>query len=162
METAKKPLLNMKKKTALLTIVLPILLILTSSFCIFGIKTGIDGTVVKISGNQMPSPDRPPSAPVGIRATVCIYELTNMSQVVREGQSPSYTSIKTKLIKTVESDSKGKFKVRLSPGKYSLFIKTEKGFYSNGFDGQNNINPVEVIKKKMSKVELRFDQGATY
>ena len=85
-----------------------------------------------------------------------------MSQVVRQGQSPSYTAIKTKLVKTAESDDKGKFKVKLKPGKYSLFIKTEKGYYSNSFDGQNNINPVEVIKKKMSKVELRFDQNATY
>ena len=138
------------------------LFIFTSSFCIFGVKTGIEGTVVKISGNQMPSPDRPPSQPAGMRATICVYELTNMSQVVREGQSASYTAVNTKLIKTVESDSKGKFRVRLPPGKYSLFIKTDKGYYSNGFDGQNNINPVEVIKKKLSKIELRFDQGATY
>jgi hypothetical protein len=162
MNTDKKHPENMKKYAGLIAMFPIFLLLFTSSFTIFKKKSGIEGTVVKISGNQMPSPDRPPSAPVGIRATVCIYALTNMSQVVREGQSASYTSIKTKLIKTVESDSKGKFKVRLDPGKYSLFIKTEKGFYSNGFDGQNNINPVEVIKKKMSKVELRFDQGATY
>ena len=152
----------MKYSKSQLTITLALLFIFTSSFCIFGITTGVEGTVLKVSGNQMPSPDRPPSKPAGLRATVCIYELTNMSQVVREGQSPSYTAINTKLIKTVESNSKGKFRVRLPPGKYSLFIKTDKGYYSNGFDGQNNINPVEVIKKKLSKIELRFDQGATY
>ena len=153
---------NMKKYAGLLAMFPVFLMLFTTSFTIFKKKSGIEGTVVRISGNQMPSPDRPPSAPAGIRATVCVYELTNMSQVVREGQGASYTSIKTKLVKTVESDSNGKFKVKLSPGKYSLFIKTDKGYYSNGFDGQNNINPVEVIKKKMSKVELRFDQGATY
>lgn len=152
----------MKKNAAFLAIFPSMFVIFTSFFVIFNKKSGIEGMVVKVSGNQMPSPDRAPAAPMGMKATVCVYELTNMSQVVRVDQGASYTSIKTKLVKEVESDSKGKFKVKLKPGKYSLFIKTDKGFYSNGFDGENNINPVEVIKKKMSKVELRYDYGATY
>lgn len=110
----------------------------------------------------MPSPDRLPSAPKGIKATVCVYELTNISQVVRQGQSAAYTAINTKLIQQIETKDNGTFKIKLPPGKYSLFIKTGKGFYSNNFDAQNNIQPVEVVKKKMSKVELRLDNAAVY
>lgn len=110
----------------------------------------------------MPSPDRPPSVPKGIRATVYVYELTNLSQVVRQGQSAGYASISTKMIQKIETKENGSFKVKLPPGKYSLFIKTDTGFYSNGFDAANNIQPVEVVKKKMSKVELRLDNAAVY
>lgn len=140
----------------------PVVITCASFLCIFGKKSGIEGTVVKISGNQMPSPDRPPSIPKGIKATVFVYELTNMSQVVRQGQSAGYTSISTKLIQKVETKENGSFKVRLPPGKYSLFIKTDNGFYSNSFDAANNIQPVEVVKKKMSKIELRLDNTAVY
>ncbi len=110
----------------------------------------------------MPSPDRAPSVPKGIKATVLIHELTNLSQVTRVQQSAAYTAINSKLVQTVESKEDGTFKIKLPPGKYSLFIKTETGFYSNGFDAQNNIQPVEVVKKKMSKVELRLDNAAVY
>ncbi|MEO6916045.1 MAG: hypothetical protein ABI151_10665 [Chitinophagaceae bacterium] len=153
-------MMSTRFKTFLL--LLPVMVTCSSFLCIFGKKSGIEGTVFKISGNQMPSPDRPPSAPKGIKATVLVYEITNISQVARKGQSAGYTSINTKLIQQIETKENGTFRIKLPPGKYSLFIKTENGFYANSFDAQNNIQPVEVVKKKMSKVELRLDNAAVY
>ncbi|PWT72852.1 MAG: hypothetical protein C5B59_14780 [Bacteroidetes bacterium] len=127
-----------------------------------GKTQGIEGHVFRISGNQMPSPDVKPRAPRGIQTTVYIFELTNLSQVEREGQSAFYRSISTKLIKTTKSDGSGFFKVKLPPGHYSLFTKKDSLFYANLFDGSNNIAPVQVTPGKMSRIDIRVDYDAVY
>ena len=126
------------------------------------INQGIEGYIYYISGNQMPSPDKKSSPPKGIKTTLYIYQLTNINQVTRQGQSPFYSFVKTKIIKKTESDSTGYFKVQLEPGKYSLFTKNGALFYANIFDNNNNIAPVEVIAGKITKVEIKIDYTATY
>jgi hypothetical protein len=123
---------------------------------------GIEGYVYRISGNHMPSPNIKTSSPKGIKTTVYIYERTNLNQVDRQGQSAFYLSIKTKLVKKAESDTSGYIKVQLPPGQYSLFTKKDTLFYANWFDKDNNIAPVEVVSKKLTKVEIRMDYDATY
>jgi hypothetical protein len=126
------------------------------------VKQGIEGYVYRVSGNQMPSPDAPPSRPRGVKTKVYVYELTNIQQVVKEGQGAFYRSINTKFIKVFETNSKGFFRVALQPGKYSLFTKKDNLFYANIFDGKNNIAPIEVLPKALSKVEIKVDYDATY
>jgi hypothetical protein len=127
------------------------------------INQGIEGYIYFVSGNQMPSPDRKPSPPKGIKSTLYIYLLTNINQVIRpQQQSAFYSSIKTKLIKKTESDSTGHFKVQLEPGKYSVFTKKGALFYANIFDNNNNIAPVEVFAGKVTNVEIKIDYNATY
>jgi len=123
---------------------------------------GIEGYVYRISGNQMPSPDIKPTPPKGIKTALYIFDLTNISQTVRQGQSSFYLSVKTKLIKKVETDSTGYFKVKLPTGHYSLFTKKAELFYANWFDGNNNIAPVEVLPRKLSRVEFKIDYDAYY
>jgi hypothetical protein len=125
-------------------------------------KTGIEGYVYKVAGNQMPSPDIKPAAPQGMKAVISIYELTNINQARQKSGSPFFSSISTKLVKQVETNKKGYFKVKLPPGDYSLFIQKDSLFYANQFDSKNNILPVTVRHKKMSKVELRMDYNAVY
>src|ERR1039457_873365 len=76
-------------------------------------QQGIEGYVYRVSGNQMPSPDRKPVAPKGIKTTLYIYQLTNISQVIRQGQSAFYSLIKTKLISKIETDANGYFKISI-------------------------------------------------
>lgn len=125
---------------------------------------GIEGTVYIVSGNRMPSPDKKTSPLQGVRSTVYIYELTNISQVAGTGQSPYYTAIQTRLIKQVDTDEKGRFNVILPPGKYSIFTKKGDLFYATRRDERNNIAPVEVLPHKMTKVECRVesDHKAVY
>ena len=123
---------------------------------------GIEGYVVRISGNQMPSPDRKPSTPKGIKTTLYIFSLTNLNQVTKQGQSSFYSSIQTKLVRKIQTDSNGHFKVALPVGHYSLFVKKDTLFYANWFDADNNIAPVEVTAQKMTKVEFKFDYDASY
>jgi hypothetical protein len=121
---------------------------------------GIQGHVLRVSGNQMPSPDFPREKPRGFKTTLLIYELTHTSQAIREGDF--YRIISTKLIKEVVTGEDGSFKVKLAPGHYSLFVKKDELFYANTFDGQGNIHPIEVKKSKWTRDEFRADYGAVY
>ncbi|MDE3236688.1 MAG: carboxypeptidase regulatory-like domain-containing protein [Bacteroidota bacterium] len=125
-------------------------------------KQGIEGFVYRISGNRMPAPNAPAVPPAGFTTTVYIYALTNLNNVTRIGQTPFYQSIATALITTTQSDSTGHFNIQLPEGKYSLFIKLKDQFYSNLYDTENNIAPVEVKKGMMSKIILKADADATY
>lgn len=126
------------------------------------VNQGITGYVKKITGNQMPSPDIKRPSPKGMKATVYVYEITNISQVAQEGSSPFYSAIHTKLIDTVSSDSSGHFLIGLPEGSYSLFIKVKGKFYANSFDGANNISVALVKKKKLTEIDLLMSDGAVY
>lgn len=127
-----------------------------------GDKQGIAGYVRQVTGNQMPSPDEPLPAPKGVKTTVYVYEKTNLSQVDRTGTEPFYTAVRTKLIRTVQSTSKGYFFVSLPVGSYSLFTKAGGKFYANSFDGENNIAVVTVGKNKVADANIKISAGATY
>lgn len=121
------------------------------------VHQGIEGTVYVRSGNQMPSPGRPRPVPRGIQTTLYVYELTNITQVARVGQSAYYQSIRTKLVRAVETDSLGHFRIGLPVGRYSLFTKKNGNFYASVFDMENNIAPVEVMEGKMTQVDCTME-----
>ena len=125
-------------------------------------QQGIEGYVYRVSGNQMPSPDKKLSPPKGIKTTLYIYQITNISQVIKQGQSAFYSSIKTKLVSKIETDTNGYFKISIEPGRYSLFAKKDELFFANWFDKDNNIAPAEVLQGKMTKVEFTVDYDAVY
>ncbi len=123
-------------------------------------RQGITGHVYIVKGNQMPSPDRPPSQPAGAKTTLFIYELTNTSQATQDGAF--YKTISTKLVKEVLTDENGYFKTKLKPGWYSLFVKKGELFYSNIFDDKNNIHPIEVKKGEWTEEDFKTDYDAVY
>jgi len=125
------------------------------------IKQGIAGKVLWKSGNQMPSPDAPPSRGKGVQRTVYIYERTNGTQA-ETIDGVFHTSIQTNLVTQVVTDANGNFAVALKPGVYSLFTKEEKGLYANLFDGENNIYPVEVEEGQVTTVEFLINYNASY
>ena len=125
------------------------------------IEQGIKGQVLWQAGNQMPSPDAPPSKGKGVERTLYIYELTNSSQA-KTTDGVFHTNIQTNLVTKVVTDANGNFAVSLKPGKYSLFSKEEKGLFASIFDGQMNINPVEVQKGQVTNVEFLINYQASY
>lgn len=120
-------------------------------------ETGIEGSVYLIGGNRMPAPGVKRGPLQGIRSTVYIYGLTNISQVTRAAQSPYYSSIRTDLVRVANTDDTGYFKVLLPPGHYSVFTKKGNLFYASRMDDRNNIAPVEVLPGKLTKVECRVE-----
>ncbi|MCG2617860.1 carboxypeptidase-like regulatory domain-containing protein [Terrimonas sp. NA20] len=138
------------------------LLALTTSNDMGCSRSGMKGHVYLVKGNQMPSPDRPPSTPQGFETELFIYELTNLEQVTRVGSTSFYSQINTPLVKTIKTDASGAFSIKLPPGNYSLFVKKDGNFYANLFDAKNNIYPVEVLTGKYTDVEFRADYDAVY
>jgi len=126
--------------------------------------TGAKGHVYLVSGNQMPSPslDQAHTKPNGIKTTLYIYDLTNISEVSRQGSSAFYSDISTREIKKVETDENGFFKVELKPGWYSLFAKKGALYYSSQFDEKNNIHPIEVKRGKTTEVIFKANYDAVY
>jgi hypothetical protein len=64
--------------------------------------------------------------------------------------------VNTQELARVKTDNKGNFKIALPIGKYSLFIKTEKGFYANLRDQFNNLAPFEVMAGAYTHVILTW------
>ncbi len=118
---------------------------------------GIEGVVYPVSGNRMPSPDRKPGPPRGIKSTIYVFELTNITQVTRQGQSSYYTVIDTKLVKQADTDDTGYFKIKLPPGFYSVFTRKGDLFYASRRDEKNNIAPVEVVPEKFTRVDCKIE-----
>ncbi len=123
---------------------------------------GIQGIVTEVTGNQMPMMGEPKPQPNGIKTTVFIYEKTNINQVTQIGSSPIYTTINTKQVAFVETDSSGAFTFALPVGSYSLFIKQGNQFYANLFDSDNNIALFTVEEGKLTQVSLQINNSATY
>lgn len=125
------------------------------------VEQGIAGQVLWVSGNQMPSPDAPPSKGRGVQRTLYIYELTNASQA-NTTDGVFHTNIQTNLVTQVVTDANGNFAVSLKPGRYSLFSKEEKGLFASLYDGEMNINPVEVQEGQVTQVEFLINYQASY
>jgi hypothetical protein len=139
-------------------------------------QSGIQGRVYQVSGNRMPSPRRStaspadssrgsktPSSPLpqpegpGVKAVVCIFALTNDSQVTRQGTSPYCEAVHTQLIRQANTDEKGNFTILLPPGTYSVFTKKGDLFYATRRDEKNNIAPVEVLPGTMTRVDCKVE-----
>jgi hypothetical protein len=125
-------------------------------------KQGILGFVYLESGNRMPMKGAEQQGAKGLSTTIYIYEATRLEQVSRVGESPFYTSIRTRLVTTVQSDSTGSFRVGLAPGAYSLFTKQGDRFYANAYDAAGNIALVKVEKGKFSQAKITVNSSASY
>ena len=126
------------------------------------IKQGVYGNVYWVEGNMMPSPDAP-KANNGrpIERQINIYKVTTFKDV--EGQAPLFTKVSTELVKTVKSNSKGFYQCELSPGKYSIFTVEEKGsYFANSFNGEGEINTVEIVAGQKVKLDISINYKAAY
>jgi hypothetical protein len=127
-------------------------------------QQGIEGTARRISGNQMPSPRYKPGPLPGSPTTICVFRLTTQSQVTGTGRTGLYRSVQTPLVKQVDTDDSGRFRILLPPGTYSVFTKKGSLFYATRRDEKNNIAPVEVLPGKMTRVDcsVESDHAAVY
>jgi len=125
------------------------------------ISQGIRGIVEQITGNQMPRIGREPDKPKPFPTTVFFYAPTDLTQVSRVDQTPLYTTIYTKLIATVETDSLGRFTANLPVGTYSVFVQVEKKFFANSFDIRNNISLASVDENKLTDIKILVNHKAT-
>lgn len=124
------------------------------------VKQGLAGNVYVKSGNHIPSPGRKPDEGKPVSRTIFIYELTQREQATDNGGH--FTNIKTKLIAKGQSNNAGHYVIALAPGRYSVFVEDNNQLYANSFDGKGNINPVEVKKDSISKLDVIISSMAVY
>lgn len=132
------------------------------SFCPLK-KQGIEGQVFLVKGNQMPSPDLPDQGrgrPYKTR--LAIFQAAHINDVEKLPEHSFYNSIHTSLVAEIETDSLGRFRHKLSPGTYSVFIIENGRYYSNLQNGDGVLGGVTVLKKKFTTLHLKMDAGAVY
>jgi len=126
------------------------------------IEQGISGYILQEKGNRMPSPDKPASAPKGLKTVVFIHPVTEITQLTKLATPGLYQSINTPAVASATTDSTGYFSVSLPPGSYSVFVKYGDGIYANWFNEKNQVSPVEVLEHKVTTVKLIVSAGASY
>ncbi len=121
---------------------------------------GIEGKVVRLSGNQMPGFGIERQEPEAIATAVWIFtgaiagESPHWS-VSQASQHPQWRA-------TILSGDDGSFKVGLPPGDYTLFAQYETELYLNAFSGYGCYQTVQVKTGQMTTVELVNSEAATY
>ena len=124
------------------------------------LKQGIRGQVYWTSGNQMPGPGVKPSPQLGVQREIFIYELVSLKDC--EQKDGFFTSVSSRLITTALSKPDGAFKIKLPPGRYSVFVKEPKGLFANSFDKNSFINPITVIERRFAPVTILINYQAAY
>lgn len=124
-------------------------------------QQGIKGSVIWVSGNQMPGPDKPTSQPKKIAREIHIYKAISMNEVTST-EGVFFSDLKSPLLKKVKSKKNGSFCVKLPPGEYSVFVKEPKGLFANSFDGQGRIQCVTVKQGDYSNITIQINYEAAY
>lgn len=127
-------------------------------------KSGIKGTVLWVTGNQMPriSPDGSSATPKhkGVKRTIEFHKPLKMADL--SGSAPLFEKPGSSPIATTTSDEDGNFQISLPAGNYSVFTVEEKGWFANSFNTQNEINVITVEEGKFTEVEIKVNYTAAY
>lgn len=127
---------------------------------------GITGQVTWLEGNQMPtisdSGNESNKEPKGIpvKRTIRIYPLLNFSDMSLE--DGLFKSLAAKPITEIETDESGKYSIKLSPGRYSVFTVEEDGLFANIFDGEGNVQPVTVKEGEWTLLDIVINYKAVF
>lgn len=129
------------------------------------LKSGIQGQVLWLEGNQMPKVLAPGEKddrdkPKGIQRSLYIYEPTTSNEL--EGSPTVYKKVNAKQIGVFETDEEGKFSIKLPPGTFSIFTKEEEGYFASTSDGKGVIGAVVVEKDQFNTLTIRVDYKAYY
>ena len=120
---------------------------------------GIEGIARRPSGNHMPSPKVHRAQAAGVKTTICIFSLTNLSEVKKIDDAGRFSAVRTHLVRQFDTDDSGRFRIGLPPGTYSVFTKRGNVLYATRRDEKNNIAPVEVLPGKMTRVECSVESS---
>jgi hypothetical protein len=125
------------------------------------ITQGIQGQVFEQKGNQMPQKGKPFSKGFGYATQLYIFEPTNMQSAIQINDN-IFRQPSTKLIGTFATDSIGRFKCNLNPGRYSIFVGYQNGYYAASFNQLNELGIVEVLPETFVPIEVIISTKASY
>ncbi|MEA5572583.1 hypothetical protein [Calothrix sp. UHCC 0171] len=127
-----------------------------------GQAQGVSGTVVRVTGNQMPSvgENRQRSQPQPVKTDVWIFS----GRIPAKGTRIPVTEAKQnfQLVTQVKTDKNGKFFVKLPPGEYTIFAQYGSDLYLNSFLGDGSFKTVQVTEGKMTETRLVNRETASF
>ena len=126
-----------------------------------GVVQGIQGQVFEQKGNSMPQKDKPMSKGVGFATQLYVFEPTHI-QSASQISGSLFNLPTTKLIGTFATDSIGRFKCQLNPGRYSIFIGYQNGYYATSFNQLNELGIVQVLAGTFAPMEVIISAKASY
>lgn len=153
------------KRIILILITICLIIPLSSFYLPIKKEQGIKGRITWLEGNQMPKiSDAPIQTGVlkgePVVRTVQIFPLVNLADAKME--NGLFQSIAAKPIAETTSNEKGEFKIKLPPGQYSVFTVEEDGLFANIFDQNGDIQPINIKKKKWSKLDIVINYKAFF
>jgi hypothetical protein len=116
------------------------------------LKQGIQGQVFQLPTSADSLAKENPEA--GVQREVHIYELTTLDQTSHE--NGIFRSIPTQKVLSITTRADGRFKVKLPPGTYSVFVQEPGGLFANLFQ-QNRINPVVVKPRQYTWISITIE-----
>lgn len=116
------------------------------------LKQGIQGQVFRLPTSADSLAKENPQA--GVQREVHIYELTTLDQASHE--NGIFKSVPTQKVLSLTTRVDGKFKVKLAPGTYSVFVQEPEGLFANLFQ-QNRINPVVVKSRQYTWISITIE-----
>lgn len=122
---------------------------------------GIQGTIFEQKGNQMPQKGKPLSRGNGYATQLHIFEPTSIQTAIQVSGN-IFKQPSTPFIGTFATDSFGNFKVPLKPGRYSVFVGYQNGYYAISFNQLNELGIVEVLPGTFKDVQVIISAKASY
>jgi len=122
---------------------------------------GIRGHVSEQQGNVMPSKGKLSAKGSPIRTKIYVFEPTQLAQV--QGLNGSICSkVNALLLDSTSSDSTGNYFIALKPGKYTLLVKYESGYFIPFFSGLNGLSMIQIQPKRVSDLDIIVNVKASY
>ena len=118
-------------------------------------KQGITGKVLKLKGDFMPGPEPAKGTREPLPVPVWVFKGTVK---VFEKPDPKHPS----LIKTVQADKDGTYRVGLPPGEYTVVAEIDGKLYLNRFTGDGNWATVKVEADKWTTFNIEDTSGAAF
>lgn len=128
-------------------------------FCIR--SQGIKGIVYLQSDAMMPLKGKSLQKGSPYSTTIFVYENAGITQLIGQ-QGNAAKGVNAKLVKQVRSDNAGKFKLKLSPGKYTIVLGYQEGIYIPFFSGTNGVAHIEVTKNQFQEIDLTISASSVF
>ncbi len=128
-------------------------------FCIR--SQGIKGHVLLQKDATMPLKGQSRQKGRPFSTMIYVYEAAQVNQLIVQ-QGNFAKGVQAKLIKQVQSDINGKYKLRLSPGKYTIVLGYQEGIYIPFFSGNTGVAFVEVLKHQYQEIDLTITASSIF
>ncbi len=127
------------------------------------IKSNFSGHIYEHKFNNMPLLDKPKAKGRPLETTLYIYEPTTTNQI-EEGLQPGpiVSKINSTLVDSAHADKTGAYSLYLHPGRYSVFVKYENGYYVPFYSGKNWVSIIETKQNEKTELDIEVKVNSSY